>query len=66
MREITAQLLETFGYQVLKASSREEAFRLAGSRRGKIHLLMTDVVMPGMGGRELADLLRPREPQLKL
>lgn len=66
VREVTAQLLEAFGYQVLKASSGEEALRLADSQRGKIHLLMTDVVMPGVGGRELADLLRAREPQLKV
>jgi CheY-like chemotaxis protein len=66
VREVTAQLLESFGYQVLKASSGEEALRLAESQRGKIHLLMTDVVMPGMGGRELADLLRAREPHLKV
>ncbi|MBV8901985.1 MAG: PAS domain S-box protein [Verrucomicrobia bacterium] len=66
VREVTAQLLEAFGYQVLKASSGEEALRLADSQPGKIHLLMTDVVMPGMGGRELADLLRAREPQLKV
>jgi len=66
VREITAQLLEAFGYKVLKASSGEEALRLAERQHGQIHLLMTDVVMPGMGGRELADLLRAREPQLKV
>jgi two-component system, cell cycle sensor histidine kinase and response regulator CckA len=66
VREVTAQLLEAFGYKVLKASSGEAALRLAESQHGKIHLLMTDVVMPGMGGRELADLLRAREPQLKV
>ena len=53
VREVTAQLLQAFGYQVLKASSGEEALRLADSQPGKIHLLMTDVVMPGMGANWL-------------
>ncbi|MBV9490726.1 MAG: PAS domain S-box protein, partial [Verrucomicrobia bacterium] len=66
VRRVTTQLLETFGYHILKASTGEEALRVAESHLGKIDLLMTDVVMPGMGGRELADRLRCRDPRIKV
>jgi two-component system, cell cycle sensor histidine kinase and response regulator CckA len=66
VRQITARLLESFGYRVLKAASGEEALRLAEGSTDKIDLLMADVVMPGMSGRELADALRARDPDLKL
>lgn len=66
VREMTAQLLETLGYRVLQASSAEEALRLVGASREKLDLLLTDVVMPGMSGRELADALQSRGPGLKV
>lgn len=66
IREITAQLLETLGYRVLQASSAEEALRLVGAGRQKFDLLLTDMVMPGMSGRELADALQSRGPALKV
>jgi CheY-like chemotaxis protein len=66
VRAMTAMTLETLGYRVLQAASGEEAMRLAEEAREKIDLLMTDVVMPGMSGRELADVLRARDPDLKV
>jgi two-component system cell cycle sensor histidine kinase/response regulator CckA len=66
VRAITALMLETLGYRVLQAASGEDALHLAEEAQEKIELLMTDVVMPGMSGRGLADTLRTRDPGLKV
>jgi PleD family two-component response regulator len=57
VRKMTTLLLERLGYQVQKASSGEEALRLARGSREQIDLLLTDVLMPGMSGCELAEVL---------
>ncbi|HET8578332.1 MAG TPA: response regulator [Methylomirabilota bacterium] len=54
------------GYRILDATSGEAALRIAAGHAGPIHLLLTDVVMPGMGAKELADRLRPGRPELKV
>jgi len=66
VRDVTSHLLERLGYRVLEASSGEEALRLAEASREKIELLITDLVMPGINGRQLADSLRIRDPRLKV
>jgi two-component system, cell cycle sensor histidine kinase and response regulator CckA len=66
VRAITALILETLGYRVLQAASGEAALRMAEGCREKIDLLITDVVMPGMSGRALADALLARDPGLKV
>jgi CheY-like chemotaxis protein len=66
VRRLVQRALELQGYCVLPARSGEEADQLERSHLGPIHLLVTDVVMPGMGGRELADLIKSRRPQLKV
>jgi PAS domain S-box-containing protein len=58
-------VLEDLGYRVLSAGTPEEAIRLSGEHRGRIHLLLTDVIMPGMNGRELFHLLRSPRPELR-
>jgi PAS domain S-box-containing protein len=63
--KISELMLESLGYTVLTAPTPSEAMRLAGDHAGKIHLLMTDVVMPGMNGRDLARQLLSLYPDLK-
>jgi PAS domain S-box-containing protein len=66
VRRLVQRALELHGYSVLPARSGEEADQIERAHRGPIHLLITDVVMPGMGGRELADLVKARRPELKV
>jgi PAS domain S-box-containing protein len=63
--EMTAAMLEHQGYTVLPVISPGEAIRLAREHAGEIHLLMTDVIMPEMNGRELANNLLSLYPDLK-
>ena len=63
--EMTTMMLERLGYSVVAAATPGEAIRLALEYRGKINLLMTDVVMPEMNGRELAGNLLSHYPDLK-
>ena len=66
VRRLVQRALELHGYSVLPARSGEEAEQIERAHLGPIHLLITDVVMPGMGGRELADTIKSRRPQLKI
>ena len=63
---ITRRMLQRQGYTVLAASGPAEAIRLAKAQAGQIHLLMTDVVMPEMNGRDLAVNLLSVFPNLKI
>jgi len=65
VRSFVLQLLTMNGYRVLTAGNGEEALETAGRHRGPVHLLLTDVVMPKMGGRELAKSLEGRLPGIK-
>jgi len=62
---MAASMIQRMGYTVLAAGTPEEALDMAGEYTGKIHLFMTDVVMPGMDGRELAQKLLPLHPEAK-
>ena len=64
VREMTRRVLVRAGYQVLTAATGEEALRLAANPARSIALLLTDVVMPGMSGKELRDRLRVLRPDL--
>jgi CheY-like chemotaxis protein len=65
VRLLIRQVLEGAGYGVLEARSGEEALSVAARHPGTIDLLVTDVVMPGMGGREMADRLAAERPGLR-
>jgi two-component system, cell cycle sensor histidine kinase and response regulator CckA len=65
VRELAAHLLAGAGYRVLAAPDAGHALQAASQQHGLIHLLLTDVIMPGMNGRKLADILRARRPDLK-
>ncbi len=64
--KLTQRILERLGYKVLEASSPYEAMAMAKEHPGRLHLLITDVVMPEMNGRDLAEKLLPDHPNLKV
>jgi PAS domain S-box-containing protein len=64
VRELSAVILKQFGYEVLKAANGDEALRLNERHPGPIHILLTDVLMPGMTGCALADRLVPLRPEM--
>jgi len=66
VRRMTREVLEGAGYRVLEASSGFEALRVSAGHGGRLDLLLTDVVMPGMSGRELAERLAPVRPGMKV
>jgi PAS domain S-box-containing protein len=63
--KMTKMMLERCGYRVLTASTPLEAIRLAGEHGCSLDLLMTDVVMPGMNGRDLANKLLEQYPRMR-
>jgi PAS domain S-box-containing protein len=66
VRRVAAIVLRKQGYTVLEAGSGASALRAAAAFEGAIHLVLTDVVMPEGGGRELADQLRAARPDLRV
>ena len=66
VRSYAVQVLETYGYRVLAACDGPSAIAAAGDHAGPIHVLLTDVVLPGMNGRQLADRLAGERPGIKV
>jgi len=66
LREVLERVLAELGYTVLVARDGEEALAVATAHTGPIHLLITDVVMPKVNGRQLARQLGRRRPDLKV
>jgi two-component system cell cycle sensor histidine kinase/response regulator CckA len=66
VRALTRTILKEAGYHVLEAENAEAALTLFERQSAIIHLLLTDVVLPRMGGRQLANQLRARRPGLKV
>ena len=64
--KLAQKILQSYGYRILEAENGEEALKIGKEHEGPIHLLLTDVVMPSMGGREAADRLQPLYPQMKV
>jgi two-component system cell cycle sensor histidine kinase/response regulator CckA len=60
------EMLEGQGFQILDALNAEEAVRVAAAHAGPIHLLLTDIVMPGASGQDLAQLLGLQRPDLRV
>jgi nitrogen-specific signal transduction histidine kinase len=66
IREIAHEVLMLSGYTVLDAADADRAVGLSREHAGPIHLLLTDVVMPGMGGRKLAEQLSAARPEMRV
>ncbi|MDD5541660.1 MAG: ATP-binding protein [Acidobacteriia bacterium] len=66
VRRLTCQILHLYGYKVLEASNGKEALEICRSYGEPIHLTLTDVIMPHIGGRELAEQLVKIRPEMKV
>src|SRR5262249_60048204 len=66
VRRLTATVLKDHGYSVIEAANGAEALAFADGYSGEIHLLVTDVILPGMNGKEISERLRALRPGLKV
>ena len=66
VRKVVVRALRKKGYTVMEAARGKEAARISDTHAGPIHLLLTDVVMPGMSGRELAESMLQKRPGLAI
>jgi PAS domain S-box-containing protein len=66
VRKLAREMLTRLGYQVFEAADGVEALAIWERHAAAIDLVLTDVIMPGMGGRELADALRKRSPAVRV
>ena len=66
VRELASRILSAKGYSVVAAKSTREAEEFAEKHRGEIHLLLTDIIMPGTSGRELARRITRRHPRTRV
>lgn len=66
LRKLTSEILQSNGYTLLEAADGEEAIARARQHRGPIQILLTDVVMPGMNGRTLAEKLTTERPEMNV
>ena len=66
VRRVVETMLKRYGYQVLTSPSPKDAVAAAEQYRGEIHLLITDIMLPGMSGRKMAECIIQRRPNMKV
>ena len=66
LRSLASRILSGCGYRVLEAADGRQAIEICQTHDGPVHLLLTDMVMPGMGGQDLAACLRSLHPELRV
>jgi two-component system cell cycle sensor histidine kinase/response regulator CckA len=66
VRSVVQEILQPTGYLVLEAGSGEEAVRICAGQEGPMHFLLTDVMMPGMSGPQLAQRLARLRPEMRV
>ncbi|HEX5228886.1 MAG TPA: response regulator [Bryobacteraceae bacterium] len=66
VRRVVETMLKRHGYQVLASASPQDALATAEQHRGSIHLLITDIMLPGMSGRKMAECLGEHRPEMKV
>jgi PAS domain S-box-containing protein len=66
LRQLTVRLLQSFGYSVIEAQDATSALSISDAVKDQIDLLLTDVVLPKVNGRALADMLREKRPMLRV
>jgi two-component system cell cycle sensor histidine kinase/response regulator CckA len=66
LRKLTQKILQDVGYKVLEAKDASQALEVASGVKADIHLLLTDIIMPGLSGRALAEKLSPLRPEMKV
>ncbi len=66
VRKVASRILLKLGYKVIEAANGEQAIKICAAYSGKIHLIVTDVVMPGMSGKELVGRLSKSCPEMKI
>ena len=65
LMHMTARMLERYGYSVLTAGTKEEALRIAGEKGDELDLILSDIVMPEMNGKELIEIITSDHPRIK-
>jgi two-component system, cell cycle sensor histidine kinase and response regulator CckA len=66
VRDLVRQVLQAAGYAVFEAANSEQALQLCSAHRGPIHLLLSDVVLPGLSGPEVAEQLASTRPEMQV
>ncbi|HUL36078.1 MAG TPA: ATP-binding protein [Thermodesulfobacteriota bacterium] len=66
VRKLAGKILERQGYRILETFNGDDALAACEKSKSPIHLMLADVVMPGMSGSELAELLKPLYPEIKI